>query len=189
MWSGNCEKTVRYCGLWTNSQTRVSEQELLFYGSLTKNKQISKNYVQDNSYLSAILDRPGLLVAAPVDLRTRKAENFKPQQLQGFLHTLQKKSQDRCDVPDCCNEELQATRSYLAATPFMLGRGGTPNPWRHFFILGPETGRIWWLKKVQHLQKNYHCQWTLLAWRNTPSGIFNNFTNLLRFLGINPSLA
>ena len=29
----------------------------------------------DNSFLSAILDRQGLLVAAPVDLRTKKAEN------------------------------------------------------------------------------------------------------------------
>ena len=33
----------------------------------------------DNSYLSAFLDRQRLLVAAPVDLRKKKAENFTPQ--------------------------------------------------------------------------------------------------------------
>ena len=32
----------------------------------------------DNSYLSAIFDRPGVMVAAPVDLRTKKAEDFSP---------------------------------------------------------------------------------------------------------------
>ena len=30
----------------------------------------------DNSYLSAIVDRQGLMVAAPVDIRTKKAEGF-----------------------------------------------------------------------------------------------------------------
>ena len=45
----------------------------------------------DNSYLSAILDRQELQVAAPVDLRTKKAESFSPQLLQGFWHKLKKK--------------------------------------------------------------------------------------------------
>ena len=61
----------------------------------------------DNSYLSAILDLQGLLVAAPMDIGTKKAESFLPQKLQGFLFQLKKKgSQDRCDVPDCYYEEL-----------------------------------------------------------------------------------
>ena len=38
----------------------------------------------DNSYLSAILDREGLQVAAPIKLRTKKAQSFKPQLIQGF---------------------------------------------------------------------------------------------------------
>ena len=33
---------------------------------------------------------------------------------------------------------------------------------KHFLLLGPESGKIWWLKKVQYLQKKYLCQWTLL---------------------------
>ena len=38
----------------------------------------------DQSYLSAILDRQGLQVAVPIDLRTKKAESFSPQLIQGF---------------------------------------------------------------------------------------------------------
>ena len=37
----------------------------------------------DKSYLNAIFDRQRLMVAAPVDLRTKKAESFSPQALQG----------------------------------------------------------------------------------------------------------
>ena len=36
-------------------------------------------------YLSAILDRPVVMVAAPVDLSTKKAEDFSPQALQRLL--------------------------------------------------------------------------------------------------------
>ena len=46
----------------------------------------------DNSYMSAILDRQGLSVAAPVDLRTKKTESFSPQLLQGFWSKLKKKN-------------------------------------------------------------------------------------------------
>ena len=46
----------------------------------------------DNSYSSAILDRQGLQVAAPIGLRTKKAEHFSPQLTQGFWHKLKKKN-------------------------------------------------------------------------------------------------
>ena len=46
----------------------------------------------DNSDLSAILDRRGLQVAAPIDLRTKKAESFSPQLMQGFWQKLKKKN-------------------------------------------------------------------------------------------------
>ena len=78
--------------IWKNFQIRVSEQEHLFYGSLAKDKQMSGEMCSDNPYLSATLDRQGLLVAAPMDLRTKKAENFTPQLLQGFWHKLKKKN-------------------------------------------------------------------------------------------------
>ena len=47
---------------------------------------------------------------------------------------------------------------------------------KHFLILGPETGGIWWLKKVKYLQKEYHCQ---LRGKH-PEWISHNFCNLLR---------
>ena len=45
-----------------------------------------------NSCFSAILDRQGLLVAAPVDLSTKKAESFSPQALQGFWSKIKMKN-------------------------------------------------------------------------------------------------
>ena len=57
---------------------------------------------------------------------------------------------------------------------------------KHFLILGPESGKIWWLQKVQYLQKKYHCQWTFLRGRK-PKWIFHNFGNLLRPLELVPA--
>ena len=39
----------------------------------------------DKSYLSAIFVRPGVMDAAPVDLRKKKVEDISPQALQGFV--------------------------------------------------------------------------------------------------------
>ena len=38
----------------------------------------------DNTYLSAILDRQGLEVVGPIDVRTTKADSLWPQLVQGF---------------------------------------------------------------------------------------------------------
>ena len=46
----------------------------------------------DKAFLSAVLDRKGLLVAAPVDLRTKRTESFSPQLLKGFWSKLKKLS-------------------------------------------------------------------------------------------------
>ena len=42
--------------------------------------------------MSAIFDRQGLQVAAPIDLRTKKAESFSRQLIQGFWQKLKKKN-------------------------------------------------------------------------------------------------
>ena len=64
--------------------------------------------ISDISILSAIDDRQGLRVAAPVDLRTKKAEGFSPQALQGSWSKIKNEQfQDRCDVPDCFNRKHQ----------------------------------------------------------------------------------
>ena len=54
--------------IWKKLRIRLSAQEHLYCGILAKVKQMSGDLFSDNSYLSALLDRQGLLVAAPVDL-------------------------------------------------------------------------------------------------------------------------
>ena len=67
----------------------------------------------------------------------------------------------------------------MATVPFVLGLSTIKNlGGKFFFWEGQESGKIWWLKKVQYLQKKYHCQWTLLRGRK-PRWIFHNFGNLL----------
>ena len=93
--------------------------------------------------------------------RTKKAESFSLQLLQGFWSKLKKKNpENRWDVPDCYYDELQANRSHMATVPFVLGCCRASKPWRqtlsYFWRLEP--GKIWWLKKVLYLQKKYHCQ-------------------------------
>ena len=74
----------------------------------------------DNSYLSAILDRQRLQVAAPIDLRTKNAESFSPQLIQGFWQELKKKeSQDCWDVADFRDERLQKRRNGMARASFV----------------------------------------------------------------------
>ena len=56
----------------------------------------------ENSHLSAILCRQGLQVAAPVDFRTKKIEDFSPQLFQSVWSKFQDKGpRDWCHVPDC----------------------------------------------------------------------------------------
>ena len=79
--------------IWKNFWSRTSEQELLCCGSIVKIKQMFGSCsLTTNSFLSAILDRQGLLNAAPAKLRTKKAEIFSPQLLQGCWSKLKKKN-------------------------------------------------------------------------------------------------
>ena len=89
----------------------------------------------DNSYLSAILDRQGLLVAAPVNLRTKKNRKLLTIAIAGhFVKAQRKESQDRCDVTDCHYPKLSAKKSHMAAVLFVLVRSRISNPWRvHLF--------------------------------------------------------
>ena len=50
----------------------------------------------------------------------------------------------------------------MATEPLMCGRGGASNSWRKALpFIGTRVRKIWWLQKVQYLQRKYHCQWTL----------------------------
>ena len=69
----------------------------------------------------------------------------------------------------------QQYRLYLAIAGYRILGG------KHVLILGPESGKIWWLKTVQYVQKKYHCQWTLLR-SNQPKWMFQfgkSFTTTL----------
>ena len=134
----------------------------------------------DNSYLSAILDRQGLLVAAPVELRTKKAESFSPQLLQGFWSKLKKKNPKIVVMsPTVTRKSFKQKEVVWQQYHFCLSVAEHQIGGKHFLILGRGLGKIWWLKKVQYHPKKYHCQWTLL--RGTkPKWIFHNLGNLLR---------
>ena len=73
----------------------------------------------------AVLDGQGLQVAAPIDLRTKKAERFSPQLIQGFWQKLKEtESQDCCDVPDCLRRKtFKKDEMVMATVPFVYGRG------------------------------------------------------------------
>ena len=142
----------------------------------------------DNSYLCAILVRQGLLVAAPVDPRTKKAESFSSQLLQGFWSKLKKKNLKIVVMSPTVTTKnsqqmkviWQQYRLCLAVAEYHILGG------KHFLFLGPESGKIWWLKKVQYLQKKYHCQWTLLRGKQ-PRWILHNIVDLLQPLEFVPA--
>ena len=103
----------------------------------------------DNSYLSAILDRQGLQVAAPIDLRTKKAESFSPQLIQGFWQKLKKKNpkivvmSPTFETKDFKMKEMVWHKHHLCvdvAEHQILGG-------KHFLFLGPQSGKFWWNTK------------------------------------------
>ena len=71
--------------IWKNYLIRVSEQGHLCCGCLVEVTQIlgSRSLII-LIWVLPFLDRQGLVVAAPVDLRTQNSESFSPQLLLGF---------------------------------------------------------------------------------------------------------
>ena len=142
----------------------------------------------DNSYLSAILDRQGLQVAAPVNLRNRKIEHFSQLLSQGFWSTLKIKNpkivvmSPTATTQNSEQKEVmwQQYRLCLAVAEHQILGG------KYFPTLGPESGKIWWLKEVHYLQKNTTAN-GLSCVARTPSGFFHNFGILLRPLELVPS--
>ena len=104
----------------------------------------------DNSLLSAIRHRQGLFVAAPIHLRTKKADSFSTQALEGFWSRIKIENPNIVVMSPTVfskytNEEeviWQQYRLCLAIAEYEILGG------KHFLILGPKSGKIWWLKKV-----------------------------------------
>ena len=155
---------ARAPALWLSCEGQIDVRELF----------------SDNSNLSAILDRQRRQVAASIDLRTKKAESFSPQLIQGFQQKLKKKNpkivvMSRLSRRKTKKDEMVWQQYHVCidvAEHKILGG-------KHFLTLGPESGKIWWLKKVEHSERKYHGQWTLLRGENT-KWIFRNLGNLLR---------
>ena len=141
----------------------------------------------DNSHLSAIIDRQGLLVAAPVDLKSKNTESLSPQLLQGFWSKLTGENPKIVVVSPTVTSKNSAQREVIwqqyrlcLAVPEYQIIGV-----KHFLFFGTrirndlvvEEGPIPWEK--------YHSQWTLL--RGTkPKWIFHTFGNLLQPLELLP---
>ena len=70
----------------------MSEQEHLFCGILAKDKQMSGKCFQTILVRAPLLIDQELLVVAPTDLRTKNADNFSPQLLQGLCYKPKRKN-------------------------------------------------------------------------------------------------
>ena len=125
-------------------------------------------------------------------LRTKKTENFTAQLLQRFWYKPKRKNPKTVVMSPIVASKSHKAKfqniSYLATVPFVRGCGRTPHPWRKNTSLfwGPESGRIWWLKKVQYLLKKYHCHWTLL--RGKPLSGFSQSWHSVTTIRIKTSL-
>ena len=135
----------------------------------------------NNSYLSAILDRQGLMVAAPPDLTIKRAEGFSPQAQQSFGSKIKLKNPKigvMCPTvfTECTNQTEVIWQQYqrcLAIAEYQILGG------KH----SSKSGKISWLKEIQYLQKKYHCQWTLLRGRQ-PKWILHSFGDLCNPLSL-----
>ena len=177
MFQVKCEqnqKTFGHCGSGRISGFAWARQEHLYCGFLAKVKQMW-TVLWQFIFWGAILDRQGLQVAAPADLRNKKIEHFSLLLLQGFLVKAQdQESQDCCDVPDCYypkfyTKESRVANNTVCAWEWQSIKSSAENI---YLILGPESGKYLVVeKKVHHLQKKDHCQWTLVRGKN-PEWIF-----------------
>ena len=134
------------------------------------------------------LDRQGLLVAAPVNLRTKKNRKLLTIAIAGLLSNLKEKNPKIVVIaPTVTTQNSQQKEVIWQQCCLCLSVAG-------YQILGgvhifsrwdqnQERFGVW--KKVQHLQKKYNCQWTLLRGKK-PKWILHNFGNLLQPLASVP---
>ena len=184
------EETVGHCWIWKNFWIRVSEQELLCCGSLVKGQIDVWEMFSDNSYLSAILDRQGLQVAAPIGLRTKMAECFSPQLIQGFWQKLKKKNSKivvmspTFETRDFKKEEMVWQQYHLCVDVAEHQILGGKHPY-----LGTRIRKDLVVEKgAVSPEKKYHCQWTRLRGEK-PKWIFSQSRPSFASTGGNTRLA
>ena len=76
----------------------------------------------DNSYLSAILDRQGLMFAPPADQRTKKAEGFSPQALQSIWSKIKLKNPKIVVMSHLSLRNTLTKGGYMATLPICAWR-------------------------------------------------------------------
>ena len=102
-------------------------------------------------FLSAILDRQGLMVATPVDLR-KKAESFSPQAWQGFWSRIKIKNpkivvMSQTVFTKYTNQKevmWQQYRLCLTISEYLILCG------KHFLFFAPESGKILVVREAQY---------------------------------------
>ena len=137
----------------------------------------------DNSYLSAILDRQGLSVAVPVDLRTKNSESFFTTAVArafGRSSKIRIPSSSWCprrQLPKTRNRRKSYGNSAVCAWPWQKIKSVVVNIFSWHQIQERSVWKSFWKKK--------HCRWTLVRGR-TPKWIFHNLCNLLQPLEFVP---
>ena len=94
IFSGKCQQateTVRYSGSGRTSDPHERSGAPVRWLSYEGQADVWQLF-SDNSDWSAILDRQRFLVAAPGNLRRKKAESFSPQSLQDFWSKIKRKN-------------------------------------------------------------------------------------------------
>ena len=164
---------------------------------------MSGSYFSDSSSLSAILDRQGLLVAAPVDLRRKKAESFFATAVARLLFKLKKKKPKNVVMSPTLATKSHKQREVLwqqyhlclaAAAHHILGG-------KHFLISGGTASNLsrkalpyfgTWVRKDSVVEKYSTSKTSTTAngpshVQGNPSGFFHNFGNLLCPLELVPA--
>ena len=139
--------------------------------------------------LSAILNRQGLLVAAPVDLRTKKTESFSPLLLQGFWSKLKENNpkivvmSPTATTKNSKQKEIiwQQYRLCLAVAEYQILGG------KHFLNFGIRIRKDLVVEKGTIPSEKYHCQWTLLR-EKKPKWIFSYLWQSLTTTRVNTRL-
>ena len=112
-------------------------------------------------------------MAVPGERKNKNSESLSPQLFQSFWSKLKDKIPKIVLVPTTVTTKnskqkeviWQQYRLCLATAEYQICGG------KHVLILAPDSGKIWWLKKVQYFQKK-SLSLDSLAWRNAQVDLF-----------------
>ena len=146
----------------------MSGQEHLCCGFLLKVKwMFGSCSVTILTWVLSLIDND-LLVADPVDPQNQQDWELLTTSIAGLLVRAEENPKIVVMYRTVTNKnpmqkEIMWQQYCLClAVPEYQNFGG-----KHFLILGPESGRVWWLKNVQYLQKKIPLPMVFSAWKET----------------------